>query len=146
MPTADDYDQGAARLESIADDVERAPRPVRAQFDQGVLVGGEFTAAIGALIETDEATCKLCAAEVRDPAQECRRRAEICRQYEADLAAYRDATRRHQSDLRRWQVAQDRFRRTRAASSHPAPYPARPDPTASSRAVGRGVTPAAAPA
>jgi hypothetical protein len=109
MPTADEYELGAARFESIADDVERAPGPVRAVFDEGVLVGGALTAAIQALIETDEATCRYCAAELRDLAAECRRRAEICRAYEADLAAHRAAVRRHGDHMDRWEVARARW-------------------------------------
>lgn len=91
MPTAGEFDAAAARLDGVAGDLGRVVAPVRSHFGPDVLRGGTLTSSIGALIETDGATVASAARQCDDKAAECRRRAQVCRDYAADVAAWERA-------------------------------------------------------
>lgn len=78
MPTATAFLRAAGELESVSDELIGVIRPARQIFDGGVLVGGSLTAAVGELIETDEAAVRDAGRELDDLAAECRRRADVC--------------------------------------------------------------------
>jgi hypothetical protein len=125
VPTAAEFDEAAARLEASADEARTVTEPVRSQFDVGVLFGGTLTSSINALVETDEASTAAGAVVLEDHAAECRRRAEVCRQYTEDLAAYDRSYRRYQNELSRWREDDAAFQADPTAG-HPGRRPRAP--------------------
>lgn len=88
MPTAAEFDQSALELDRAAEDTDSLVGGARDLFGPTVLSGGELTRLVDTTLDVAERTTQSSAIELRDLAAECRSRAETCRRFAADVAAY----------------------------------------------------------
>lgn len=90
MPTAAEFEQSALELDRAAGDTDTLASGARELFGPAVLSGGELTRLVDTTLDVAERTTQSSAIELRDLAAECRSRAETCRRFAADVAAYND--------------------------------------------------------
>jgi hypothetical protein len=88
MPTAAEFDQAAERFSAAAERLVTLLDPPFDALTPEVLTGGTLTALVTRSLDINDMTLGQASAECLDLAEECRVRAEVARQYAADLAAW----------------------------------------------------------
>ena len=89
MPTATAFDAAARTFDGVADELALLMASTPSHFGPDTLAGGTLTLLTELTISTVDTTAARAAKSLRALADECRRRAVVCRSFEADLAAYR---------------------------------------------------------
>lgn len=99
MPTAAQYLGWADKLAVSSEDAVAAHRPLVDAWDAGPALGGTLSTMIGTAVEDVVTEVGLVVESVATMEAECRRRAEVCAQYSADLATFDAAWARYET---RW--------------------------------------------
>lgn len=98
MPTADQFDRAASAFDAIADAFVDLMTTTPSHFGPDTLAGGTLTLVADLTISTSTSTATSTGRLVRDLADTCRRRADICRSYAADIESYLHALRQFEAD------------------------------------------------
>ena len=129
MPTADDFETAAAALDRLASQTEGLGPPLRAAAGAEVLRGGRLAADLEQFLEDAVRSCSAVAGATSDLAEECRRRAEVCRVAEFEAAAHHTALARHRRAGAEWQLAITEHE-LGSSTAEPGPPPRAPRPPA----------------
>lgn len=92
MPTSDEYERIAAKLDWVADDVDGVMNSVKGHAQTRPMVGDYASELCTTAVETCEKMKSRSAGLLREAAEEAQSRAAVCREYEAAVRAY------HQSE------------------------------------------------
>ncbi len=98
MPTADQFERAARRFDGIADALGDLMSTTPRLFGPNTLAGGTLTLVADLTISTSTATATNAGQLVRDLADTCRRRADICRTYAAEVDSYQRALRQFEAE------------------------------------------------
>lgn len=90
MPTAGEYETMAVRFDGRANDLEALPATFVASLSPEVMVG-PLVRAVDQTFQVSARNLITAATLLRDVAGECRRRAEVCRDYTQAVNRYRYA-------------------------------------------------------
>jgi hypothetical protein len=88
MPTAAEFDLWAWGLNDQADELTGLSAPVVGMASPEAIVGGMAAVTVDVAVRAAQANSLAAAGLLRQLADECTRRAEVCRQYEAAMLEY----------------------------------------------------------
>lgn len=88
MPTAEEFEQAASKLDAVGDETAALMRPVAAAMGDDVMTGGRLTETVERFIDERTADSRAIAADFGNLADECRRRAEVVREAEREQREY----------------------------------------------------------
>ncbi len=125
MPFAAEFRSAAGTFDVEADEVEGLHVPMDAALSPDVLTGGALTADTNSLVDDAQLDGTSDATVLRDLAEECRRRAEICDQALADFQAYQAALSQHDREVTSWR-ADNRRHQADPDAPPPGRFPSRP--------------------
>ncbi|MCM4081098.1 hypothetical protein [Paractinoplanes hotanensis] len=126
MPTAEEFEAAAVELDAAAATAKTLIEPARAAMAGNVMVGGQLTVLVTDELDVAAKLLEQVTAELAELAATCRERAEASRVAALAQQAYAASYADYESDLNRWQEAEDAHRDDPGARN-PGPPPAPPD-------------------
>ncbi len=102
MPTAEAYDVLAIALDTQAEALEVVMVPLHPMVERDVMAGGLVRDELARRLDDDAGWIVVEVGQLRDAADECRRRAEVCRVAEAAAVAHAAAWHRYERELVAW--------------------------------------------
>ncbi len=128
MPYAEDFEAAGRSLDHVANLTENLGSPLTSASGTDVVAGGQLSIVVATVLGQSVGICHRAAFELDQLAQECRRRAQVCRDATAAALTHRQNMRQYSAQASSWRVAWARHVEAPSDVPSPGPPPTHPGP------------------